>query len=427
LSEDSTPAGGGSAAPIADSILRGYKNRKHSLSGNRLSPGDPAFFQNMLDRTQHVYTRQRIWRTNDLSHLPVVRSRQLAAVVGPPPAVLRVACVSSDLPIWGEGGVLSMEPVRDGGRLLKPRPDHFRYDKWAAARLAELDRALEHKPHMICFPEFAYPPGPDPKEGGWSIDEIGQTVGRRVEFEQEALKRLEGRNVFLVLGSFHCLMTLYNVAVIYPWGNHRHGGTEVRVEHRETSDSGVIYSAPKKIPERVRAPVMYRKRFPARKVGEQTRVPAGQGINIFECDFGKVMVLICSDVLDLNQFMMIVRENILERDIDFIVIPAYNPAESFHDICRDLSALSGATVIVANATDEAIGLTDSEVFVCGDTPAELKTSEFRERRDLVKVTEDKRPEGSIRIFDIKLKALKDARENLYRRLGVDDSPPEVGK
>lgn len=421
MSEQNAPGGG--RMMLADSILKGFAKRKERMSGGRLRAGDPAFFLNMLDRTQHVFARRRIWPTADFTGQQTVRLSKLRSVQGPKPERLRVVCVSSELAIWGDKAVMSMEPMRDGSNLLRPLKT-YNYDAWMKARLAELKAAIALEPHAIIFPEFAYPPGPDPKAGGWSLDEIGDTVGRRVEFEQAALKLLGEKQIFLILGSFHCLMTLYNVAVIYPWGRHRPGATEMWIEGRETTDDGIIFPVSKKVPGFVKAPVMYRKRFPARKVGEQARVPAGQGINVFECAFGKVMVLICSDVLDLNQFMTIVRENLLARDLDFIIIPAYNPADSFGDICRDLSALSGATVIVANATDEGIGLTESEVYICGETIDEVIAADREDQKNLCAVETHTLDRSSLKLFELELKRLNDVRENQYKRLGIDDEPPE---
>lgn len=413
-------------------ILRGYTKRARASRAKR-EEGDPDFeeeagevyFHDMLERTRQIFSRYTIYRTDDhgkAANKTFLTDRTLKHTR----PNLKIVCVSSELDIWSETK-LKMQTMRDGCRILYPQ-ETLKPGRWIENRLAELDAALKHDPDIVVFPEFAYPPPSPTPNGGWTVDEISETVGQRVEFERRALERVGREDVFLVLGSFHCIMTLYNVGVVFPWGSHRSGQADYLKHERRQGKGGIV--RPVEVPETdlVRGPVLYRKRFPARKIGEQTRVPPGRDFNVFKCGFGNVLVLICSDVLDINQFMTIIQQSLEHKDFDYILIPAYNPGASFNKICRDLSFLAATTVIVANASDESVDLTESEIYVCGKSVAELSGEAVEELRKMVEdVAREKVGHSTLRVFDLDLTRVRQARANQIDILDPNDGPQRAKK
>lgn len=395
------------------SLMQGVLNRGED---RERAPGDLRLFGDMLDRTRHIFSRKKIVRTG-------VTSVQPTPFEGDE---LRVVCIGSELDIW-KSDAITPQHFRDGIELMAATAK-YNSDAWIEARLKELKAALRKDPHIICFPEFAYPPPTSAVEGGWTVDEINSAVSIRFDFEQKVRAALKAKNVFVCLGSFHCPMTLYNVGVIYPWGAHRHALASYGLSRMKLGDHGRVLPYEEPFEDEIRTPILYRKRFPARKIGENARVPPRREVNVFECAFGKVLVLICSDLLDLNQFLMIVREGIEKRDFDYIVVPSYNPGRSFGTICRDLSGLAATTVIVASAADKTVKLTPSEVYVCGEAAGELATSQYDERHNVV-AFEAIDPVGktNLSLYRFSLSALKRARECQLERLGVTVRPDEGKK
>jgi predicted amidohydrolase len=384
------------------------------------SPGDLTYFHDMLERTPQIFSRYEIYRTD--SSPPNGRTKQEIQLPFEQ-ETLNVVTIGSDLNIWNEAD-MEMDFTRDGCRLLKPKAS-MNVDRWMDERILELEEAMKLDPNVIIFPEFAYPPPQPTVPTSWAWEDIDAKLEQREEFDRRALQVIGNKNVFLILGSFHCLMSLYNVGVIFPWGSHRDGQADFTRVQRDHGRLGLSYFNSVPGHDRINAPILYRKRFPARKVGEQTRVPTGREFNIFKCSFGKVVVLICSDVLDINQFLTIVRESLAARDFDFVLIPAYNPATSFNDICRDLSNLAATTVVVANAHDRGVNLPSSELFVCGQDSDQLPKSEDPTEKKIVTVRHAKAGFAPITLFELDMAALKQARETHLKRLGVSDGP-ELG-
>lgn len=326
--------------------------------------------RNLLGRTGLIYNTREFR----------LRREPGAAPAGPEPVedpgyladrgTIRIACISSPIVVGGAQNAnpeldLRLQSFRDQTKLFRPVRGQGG-DAWAAERLKELDAALEGDPHVICFGELAYPPPELPEGGGWTTQDIEEAVRRRQNFEAQVKRRLAKarRPPFVFLGSYHCLMTLYNIGVMYPWGSStKEVPVDILVEHLEHSDPEYQMS---NVP--VKPPILYQKRFPARRAGEATRIPHGQAIDVFNMPFGRIGVFICSDVLDLNQFLAITNRNRAanrHNPLDFILIPSLNTSPKLASMCRELSFIATTTVIMVNANHHNNGYPDTELFCCG--------------------------------------------------------------
>jgi predicted amidohydrolase len=371
-------------------------------------------FQDMLNRTANSLNLHRFSASENEA---------------PPPEKLRLVSIRSSLDIQSESQVAFAE-FRDGTQLLRAKPK-FQRKRWVETRLEELREALELKPDIICFPEFAFPPPPAAPEGGWTLDEINRAVAKRLEFEDAALTLMRNHEsrAFVFLGSYHCLMTLYNVGVIYPWGERLDGTvtfTEKDMVQFAEDDLDVITRTTDR---KVESPIYYRKRYPARKMGERTRVPTGRDFNIFKRNFGQVGVIICSDILDLNQFGMFIREGFdPHKGYDFILVPAYNTGTSFGAMCRDLSYMSATTVILVNAQDPAAQspLPASEIYVCGQRVRESDGSLNAKLQGILSFASKGLPSGALlEIFEMDLPKVKHARRSHLNLLRLGRPSPDL--
>jgi hypothetical protein len=289
---------------------------------------------------------------------------------------IRIACVSSPIAIGmrGQDGTFDLRETSYRDECTLAQAEHVKvFEDWEDKRLRELSFALgddaKNPPHVICFGEFAYPPVWRAGRPGWEPAGIRDAILKRNKFEQQIVARLAdvAWQPFVHLGSYHCPMTLYNVGVTYPWGKslESHECTVAR-EPREDQDK----SPPET--EYVTAPVLHRKRFPARRRGENTRVPSSRDFDIYKLPIGRVANLICSDIVDINQFLSLARYNNAnaEDPIDIVLVPSFNMSDSFNDMCRQLSYLANTVVVVCNAHQPKFP--KSQIYACGLGYEELK-------------------------------------------------------
>ena len=137
------------------------------------------------------------------------------------------------------------------------------------------------------------------------------------------------------------------------------GGYKVKLERTNplavvSREEGIAKSG-KKIDEFERSgPIVHRKRFPARRAGERARVPDDHTFRTYFHPLGRICVLICSDAIDINQFLNIIRYNeeagpLSLNRIFMVIVPTFNQSTFLLDACKDLSALARTNVLVTNA------------------------------------------------------------------------------
>jgi predicted amidohydrolase len=344
-------------------VLRAYCANEMILDGGQISSKAledyrEQIFSNLFGRTGYIYKLREYISDSELHDKDGTRAEIRISCISSPISVQTISPIdNSGRNILGPVGADGMPDLRevssrDECALLQAAhqeiPEH-----WATARLKELDVALARDPDIICFGEYAFPPF-------WPDREV---IKRKEEFQAEVVERLKGRKKkpFVFLGSFHCLNSLYHVGIMLPWGD--------RTKPRKMT---IMAEPSRKSGERGEetvvqgAPVEYRKRYPARSAGEQTRVPAGMDFRFYKLPIGRVGVAICSDVVDLNQFMSVARYNLgfPPLGLDFLLVPSFNFHENFASMCRELSHLAGTTVVSVNANHGDAEFTDTEIY-CG--------------------------------------------------------------
>ena len=263
--------------------------------------------------------------------------------------------------------------IIDDCTVLQPRDEEVT-KAWHSARIKELTAAINAEPDYIVFPELSYPIRPTPVGSALGIDSITNCYSGRSTFEKDVLDVMHRNSstAFLVLGSYHCINSLYNVGVIYPLGSI---DQKISAIKRYEFLGGAVRET-KKI--ELDPPILYKKRFPARRVGENTRVPAHSEFDIYQTPKGHVAVMICSDILDLNQFGSIIRRNLSTTydDIDAVLIPTFNSSRKLLAMCRELSFLANTVVVTCNASGmhSSKGVPESDIFICGRDKQQLSAA-----------------------------------------------------
>ncbi len=324
----------------------------------------------------------------------------------------RIVCVSAPFEV-GEGKDLLQRSFRDGCKLVQ-LTDPKQASAWLERREQELVEALGLTPDVVCFGELAYPPPPPSEDNGWDVDLIREYGARRIDFEDQVRRYLRRRNsnAFVFLGTFHCLMTLYNVGVAFPWGPSTDGvKVEVADEWLDAKEKGeeIVQQTP---------PVTLRKRFPARRAGEVTRTPPQPTFDVFFTEFGRVGVLICSDIVDLNQFLTVARWNTPTdkyANIDYILVPSYNDSKKLVSMCQELSYIAATTVIVTNANPGNADFPETQLFCCGLGIPDL--AQLSALKSMVTVHQQTVSfSGAVlNIFDIDIKRARNFRDSEQRK------------
>ena len=270
-----------------------------------------------------------------------------------------------------------LRAYRDDCVLCEAAPNYDR-SSWLKVRERELEVALKPptgfvKPQIICFGELAYPP-PAAVDFATGVDYVSQFGRRQVQFESRMRQVCEdyapGVDPFLFLGSYHCPITLYNVGMVMPRGMRGYGPMDMQVTARRLQRDKEPYHVRNTTP--ISLPISHRKRFPAKRASEQTRVPPDNQFRVFATPIGRVAILICSDIVDMNQFLFIARYNdsMIKVDrIDYVLVPSYNTSQSLVDMCRQLSEIAATTVLLvnANADDDEKGFPATSIHCCGET------------------------------------------------------------
>ena len=309
-----------------------------------------------------------------------------------PKQSIELAMVSSTIFI-GDEADLKRENFEDTRSILLPT-ENFDRAEWTENRKKELKCALQSNPDIICFPEFAYPPPAESRtyETSTAASSISRndnvpnryfdrsSYGRnRHCYEREITDLLESctNQPFLFLGSYHCAFDFYNVGVTFPLGN------DLKVFQAELNSGTLDTDGNAQTQHASFAPpVLYRKRYPARRVQEYARIPSNFEFHTFDIEGVNIALMICSDVVDLNQMFNLAsinagREGV--KRIDIILVPSFNRSAKLVSMCRELSFLTGAIVVYNNANDAMNYDSEnaeaeeykSQVFACGFTDEEL--------------------------------------------------------
>lgn len=347
------------------SAPRSERKRPNDLYAN-------AFLQHLIDRSKLVL---------DMRSYSVAGEKKTKPVGNATP--VKISCISSDLKIDERFDAASdgdLVAVHVGDYCLTAPTRKRSLEAWAKDRLFELRRTIEDcNPDIVCFGELAYPPplyGPDISSD--APDGGGLRSRTRYQFDEEIQEVLNdlSSDAFVFAGSFHCLRTQYAVGVIFPYGKLKdniNGSVDSEwIRRRKEQDQEPAGPDPLQFS----APIIYKKRNPARSIGEISRIPPRADFQIFERRIGHVAILMCSDILDINQFLGVSRMNLNSPElpsIDYILVPSFNKGKKLPDYCKELSELASAMVINVNANTNDPTFTDTAVHLCGmDVPELLR-------------------------------------------------------
>ncbi len=333
------------------------------------------------------------------------------------------------------GEEIDLASADRGSRKIMRTPAAYNPAAWKKKRLEEFRVALENKADIVCFPEFAYPQPPNRRDRDQY--KVRRAYGDHVADFEERI-RTEIRDIedyteftapFICLGSYHCPEDYFNLGVVYPYGA-KSENLEGKVIKRSLLDPSVTETA---FDETFNTPLLHRKRYPARRMGETARIPNEVEFYTYRRHGLRIAILICSDVVDLNQFMNLIRLNSVRRDnnpIDLILVPSYNNSPIMRSMCRELSFLASTMVAYVNANPTIPdSFPGTEFFTCGQDSEELKDLERAESKVLT-VEDFPACDGksSIKIIDLSTEAvslLREERRTTIEALNQQTSVKEV--
>jgi hypothetical protein len=213
--------------------------------------------------------------------------------------------------------------------------DHaFDYSERKQRILAEIDGVLtlrdEDDPTLktiICLGEFDFPArNCDP---------------RYLVTEDEFLTKLQDicnrRSCLILAGTFHNTTTRHNEAIL--------------------------------IGPRLRSPARHAKLRPAHWLSEKVAPPLNSELRTYSTMFGRIAILICADIYDMNIAFAIARENFNKppgaKPIEIVLVPAYNRRQSqlAAKACERLSRLAECVVVYVNCGQDQ---PCHEIFVGGE-------------------------------------------------------------
>lgn len=271
--------------------------------------------------------------------------------------------------------------------------------------------ALKAEPRAdaVMYPEFALPPVKIRSlAANWNgtsrtDSEIERIIDRQLEDSArtmlaEACSMAEcaaDAVPFIFYGSTHCKETRYNVGVVSP-------GAPFEQDFNLVCERGNPFTQVELLTESRRhsGPIVHKKRFPARRAGEEARVPDDMGFRLYPSKIGFIAVMICSDAIDINQVFYIVRHNEnadRARNFDriaLVIIPAYTRSDLLHSSAKDLSELAHTTVFVGNAVGKLPTKNDlrktkfpaPEIYQCGKDEHEIGPRGIVDKRSSYGIT-----------------------------------------
>lgn len=307
------------------------------------------------------------------------------------PGKIRLAIFSSNLRIEGQVGPdeADLHWEHSGTHGLVTPASNTTAAEMRAARAKELDSALDANADIVAFSEFAHPPleAIPPalvRSNPFGQDFLSKCSALHLDQSQELIEQSnlakETTAPFAFLGSSHCEASRYNVGIVYPGPLAKEGWVS------KVKRFNPIDERRKEMPQVPgTGPIIHKKRFPSYRNGEAARTPDDFIFKLYHSRFGRIAVLICSDVIDLNQITSIINHNHLrdtgdQNRISFVLVPAFNESELLYDACRDLSAAAQAVVALVNAGGKRTrvikgrprDLPASEIFFDGNGIPELR-------------------------------------------------------
>lgn len=117
---------------------------------------------------------------------------------------------------------------------------------------------------------------------------------------------------------------------------------------------------------------------PAHKIGEAIRTPDNSELRYYDTKIGKVAILVCMDVFDLNIMFSMAKSTFAKIDeggeVDYIIVPSYNKTagDQAAAACQRLSYFTCSTVIYVNCTR---AMPYNAIYVCGKEITGTKRTE----------------------------------------------------
>ena len=239
----------------------------------------------------------------------------------------------------------------------------------ARQRLSEDIRRLveEESANVVCVNELGYPAFKMPREKGHDKQQCDELKRADSEFRQYLQDLCDKHACIIVCGSYHDVEDLKNKALIFAPQE-----TEAK-EHQKLTTAKVA------------------------SVGEIVRTPPDISLYLYDTIIGRIGVLICSDVVDMNVFFRfaLIGQSPNESPPHLILVPSWTQAP-LTQACRDLSYFSKSVVAYVNGAGEphaAVYVAGERVFHRADLGRAVIQITADQRSDLIEAVEKMHQKG----------------------------------
>jgi carbon-nitrogen hydrolase len=213
------------------------------------------------------------------------------------------------------------------------RPHHARTIALARQKLKEdIQYLVEIRgANVVCVNELGYPAFKLPREKGYDKELHAQLRQLDAEFRDFLQELCNQHECVIVCGSYHDVEDFKNKAVIFA---PREAGAKERQNEYQKEHQKLTTAK-------------------AGSVGEVVRTPPHTGFELYDTYVGRVGVLICSDVVDMNIFfqLTLIGTTRPESSPDVILVPSWTEAPLTR-ACQDLSYFSNTVVAYVNGNGE---------------------------------------------------------------------------
>lgn len=234
----------------------------------------------------------------------------------------------------------------------------FSHADWANQRVTALRRAIEDGGELICFGETDFTPTSDQDLHNEHCEEL------------QAIVDSAPQRIFLV------------------------AGTRVDVRDDKQGNKKYLHQARIFVSKKLRTwnesrfysngLIYHPKQHSATRVDELIWTPSRPQILSYDTDIGKIAVLICVDAYNPNIMLSILLSKAKKqlREIEYILVPAYNLSPKLFYACQVMSLISGNVVMLVDAcakSNRGAKPAETAIFIHGRLLSDMLADDCEKR------------------------------------------------
>lgn len=207
-----------------------------------------------------------------------------------------------------------------------------------------LEYAIKNKIHFTIIPEMCFPGQPVVSKDDfenmkkYAGDQGKMQLDNFIEVIESCCAKQYSNTGYLISGSFHDVITHFNVSPIYRWPN---------------IDAPLRLIQKDRLEERLPNPTLYFKMTQGIRLDELTHVDPRQWPKLYDTSYGTLSILICSDIFRSSFINSFLERSYSRKAIkpDIIMVPSCSPKyKQMWDTCLFLSTHCSSLIVLCNPT-----------------------------------------------------------------------------